>query len=398
MNNENKNAAPASQAGPAPKRSSFLDLLLFLAEHLRLLTLVPLLVGLVALGLAFLVPPTYTATTKILPPQQAQGMANAILSQLGGVAGLAGAAAGIKNPADQYVAFIKSRSISDQIIKRFKLQEFYEDEYLEDTRKRLEKRLSVASGKEGLITINIDDKSPKQAADIANAYVEELRNLMARLAVTEAAQRRVFFEKQMDKARSKLADAEAVLKASGVGESMLKITPNAALESLARLRAQVTAQELRLAAMKNFVTEANPEFQRAQAELGALRAELGRREGSETVPAGSAETGYADKYRSFKYAETLYELMAKQYEAARLDEVRDGALVQVVDLAIAPEKKSKPRRALIAIGATVGTMLVLIAFLFVRVAYRRAMRDEHTALKLSRLQALVRGARSPQPE
>ena len=239
---------------------SLLDLLQVVVDNLRLLVLGPLVAGLAALGIAFIIPPTFTATTKFMPPQQQQSAAASMLASLGALGGLAGAATGLKNPAEQYVAFLKSRSVQDALIDRFKLTERYDEKFKQDARLELEKNAQITSGKDGLISINASDKDPAFAAQLANAYVEELGHLLSRLAVTEAQQRRLFFEKQLGNTKDKLVKAEQALKASGVNSNVLKTNPTAAVEALAKLKASITAQEIKLASMRGYLTESSPSW------------------------------------------------------------------------------------------------------------------------------------------
>ncbi len=377
---------------------SLLDLLQVVADNLRLLVLAPLAAGLLALGISFAIAPTFTATTKFMPPQQQQSGAAAMLSSLGALGGLAGAASGLKNPADQYVAFLKSRSVQDALLDRFKLIERYESKLKTDARKTLEEVSKIASGKDGLITIDVDDKDPVFAAQLANAYVEELGRLLDRLAVTEAQQRRVFFEKQLTATKDKLIKAEQALGASGVNSSVLKST-GAAVVAVAQLRAQITAQEIKLAAMRGYLTESAPDFKQAQTELSAMRGQLARAEKEEPTATGS-ESDYVAKFRNFKYQETLFELFAKQYEMARIDESREGAVIQVLDAAQPPERKSKPKKALIALMTTLAVGFALLLFVFIRQALRGAAQTPESAEKIGRLrQAWARalGRRTPNP-
>lgn len=369
---------------------SLLDLALVLAENWRTLVFAPLGAGLVALGITFLIPPTFTAMTRILPPVQQQSASSALAAQLGSLAGLVGPAAGIKNPADQYVSLVKSRSVHDAIIQRFKLKELYEATYLEDARRVLEQRTKVAAGaKDGIISIEVDDRDPKRAADMANAFVEELRNLTKTLAITEAGQRRLFFEEQLAQAKNNLTTSEIALQGSGVSEATLRTVPQAALEALARLKAQITAQEIKLASMRTFMTDSNPEFRVGIQELAALRAELSKAEQSSPTKALSNGAEYIAKYRDFKYHETLFELMAKQYELARLDEAREGAVIQVVDAAQPPERRSKPKKALIAVLTTLAVFLVTVLLVFVRQAFRNMAGNPESAEKVRRLRRLL---------
>jgi tyrosine-protein kinase Etk/Wzc len=365
---------------------SLLDLLQVVVDNLRLLVLGPLAAGLLALGYTFTIAPTFTATTKFMPPQQQQSGAASLLAGLGALGGLAGAAGAIKNPADQYVAFLKSRSVQDALIERFKLTERYEAKFKEDARKSVTENVQIASGKDGLITIDASDKNPAFAAELANAHIEELGKLMNRLAITEAQQRRVFFEKQLTHAKDNLIKSEQALKASGVNSSALKASPVAAVEGLAKLKASITAQEIKLASMRGYLTESAPDFKQAQTELFAMRSQMDRAEKAEPPSStGGSDSDYITKFRDFKYHETLFELFAKQYEMARVDESREGALIQVVDAALPPERKSKPKKAQIAMMATLATGFALLLFIFIRQALRGAAQAPESAEKLGHL-------------
>jgi tyrosine-protein kinase Etk/Wzc len=376
---------------PEDDEISLLDLLQTIVDNLRLLILGPLVVGLAALGISFAVPPTFTATVKFLPPQQQQSAAASMLASLGGLGGLAGAAAGLKNPADQYLAFMKSNSVQDELIERFKLQERYETKFKDDTRLTLTANTRTTNGKDGIISVQIDDKDPKFAAELANAHVEELQKLLARLAVTEAQQRRAFFEKQLSQVKEKFTEAEQALRATGVSSSVLKSNPTSALAAVAGLKAQVTAQEVKVGAMRGYLADTAPDFKQAMIELANLRAQLAKQEKDE--PAAAAGQGdYVAKFREFKYQETLFELFARQFEMAKVDESREGAVIQVIDAAQPPERKSKPKKALIAIIATLAAGFALLLFVFIRQAMRNAKQDPESAQKLSALQASWRKA------
>ncbi len=385
-------ASEARQSmSPEDDEISLLDLLQVVADNLRLLVLGPLAAGLIALAITFAIAPTFTASTKFMPPQQQQSGAAAMLSSLGALGGLAGAASGLKNPADQYVAFLKSRSVQDALVDRFKLMERYETKFREDARRILDGNVQIAAGKDGLITIDVSDTAPQLAAQLANAYVEELSKLLNRLAVTEAQQRRLFFEKQLVNAKDNLIKAEQALKASGVNSSALKASPVAAVEGLAKLKASITAQEIRLESMRGYLTEFAPDFKQAQTELAAMRRQMASAEKEEpTAGANSGESDYIAKFRDFKYHETLFELFAKQYEVARVDESREGAEIQVLDLAQPPEKKSKPRKAMIALITTLATSIALLLFVFIRQAWRNACANPDVAAKVASLRSSMR--------
>lgn len=371
---------------------SLLDLLQTVVDNLRLLVLGPLAVGVLALAISFLIPPTYTAKTQFLPPQQQQSAAAGLLQSLGSLGGLAGAAAGIKNPGDQYIAYMKSNAVKDALIDRFKLMDRYNAKLREDARKALDEKARIASGKDGLISVEFDDEEPPFAAEVTNAYVEELRNVLGRLAVTEAQQRRLFFEKQLTQAKDKLTATEQALKATGISDSALKSNPASAVAGIATLKAQVTAQEVKIGAMRGYLAETAPDFKQAMTELANLRAQLAKQDKDDASSGSAGQGDYVSRYRDFKYHETLFELFAKQYELARVDEAREGAVIQVLDAAQPPERKSKPKKALIAIIATLASGFALLLFVFVRQALRNAGGDEETSGKLAQIKASWRRA------
>jgi uncharacterized protein involved in exopolysaccharide biosynthesis len=289
------------------------------------------------------------------------------------------------------VAFMKSRTVQDALIDRFKLMDRYESKFKQNARTALDTNVLIASGKDGLITIDASDKDPVFAAQLANAYAEELSTLLGRLAVTEAQQRRLFFEKQLGNAKNNLIKAEQALKASGVNSNVLKINPTAAVEALAKLKAAITAQEIKLASMRGYLTESAPDFKQAQTELAAMRGQMARTEKEDPATTGN-ESDYVTKFREFKYHETLFELFAKQYEMARIDESREGAVIQVVDAAVPPELKSKPKKAQIAMISTLAAGFALLLFVFIRQALRGASQTPESAEKLNRLQHAWRKA------
>lgn len=344
------------------------EMLAILGCRWKLLLAGPLLAGLAALGATYMISPIFTAVTTFLPPQQQQSSAASVLASLGPLAGLAGAGA-VRTPADQYVALMMSATVSDRIIDQFKLVDAYDSKFRIDARRSLAGNVRIGVGKkDGLITVEVDDKVPQRAAEIANRYVDELRRMTSTLAVSEAQQRRVFFERQLTQTRDRLTTAQLALQSSGFSQGALKAEPRAAAEGYAKLRAEVTAAEVRLQAMRGSLVDDTPEVRLQQTTLSALRGQLAKLEQASDAAGGS---DYVGKYREFKYQETLFDLFARQYELARADEGREGALIQVVDLATPPERKSKPKRVVTAVVTMAATLFVLIAFVLLWNSWRQ---------------------------
>jgi uncharacterized protein involved in exopolysaccharide biosynthesis len=325
-------------------------------------------------------------------------MAGALASQLGSLGAMASLASkdmGLKNPNDMYVAMFSSETVEDAMIRRFGLMQEYRQKYLSLTRKTFERYFTVnGSGKDGLIHISVEDKDPKRAAEMANAWIEEFRRLSQTLAISEASQRRLFFELQMEQAKDNLANAEEALKKTEqkTGVIQMDSQARALIESAVTLRAQIAAKEVQLQGMQTYATNENSGVVEVQRELDGLRAQLAKLGGSEggaeglIVPQGKvpqAGLEYVRKLRDVKYYETIFEIIARQFEMAKLDEAKEGAVVQVVDPALVPDRKSSPKRALImlvalAIGLFLGVLLALM-----RAGVDRMKQDPETSEKLS---------------
>lgn len=377
---------------------SLLDLLITLLRRKKTILLATMAGAALSVGVSLVLPDVYQATATLLPPQQQQSGAAAMLSQLSGLAGAAGGVPGIKNPSDLYIGMLKSRTIADRIVSRFDLKRAYEVNSQELARARLGASTDITSGKDGLIVIQVEDRDQKRVADLANAYTGELLDLTKVLAVTEAGQRRVFFERQLNAAKDSLAKAEAGLKGNldTQGVSSVEAESKAVLETAARLRAQISAKEIELNSMRPFVTPTHPDFRRAEEELASLRQEFsrlqnGRRDDAATSAAdGNQGLENVQRLRDLKYYQSLYELLAKQYEIARLDEAKNPGVIQVLDAAVQPERKFKPKRSLIVIGSTLGAFVLACVWVLLAEVGRRAAQSSETGAQYEQLRKLLR--------
>lgn len=382
-------------AEPFPEDSeiSLLDHLIVYTENRRFIVRVVALTAVAATVIAFLLPIRYEGKIVLLPPAQNTSLgatlvgqlANGSLGGLGSLASLAGGSLGLKNPADMYVALLTSRTVEDGMVQRFRLMQEYHDKRMSDARKDLEHRTTVLAGpKDGLIRLSVEDPNPARAAELANGYVEEFRKLSASLAITEAARRRLFFEQQLEQAKDKLTDAENAMTQvqRSTGVLQMDSQARALIESAAVLRAQVAAKQVQIEGLRSFATEGNPELILAKQELAALEAQLAKVAGSASDPGSDinlskgrvTEAGmeYLRHYRDLKYQETVYELLAKEFEIAKLDEAREGSIVQVVDAAVPPDRKSFPPRTLIVVGATLFSFFAALVYVSLRQRVRLA--------------------------
>lgn len=377
-------------------QGGLIDLVIILARSKRLLVGLPLAVAILAILASLALPDMYKASTKLLPPKQAESGAAAMLAQLGGMGGLAAGMAGLKSPNEVYIGMLNSRTVADRLLARFKLKEHYGLASTEKARTMLAENTQITVGKDGLITIEVEDGNRQLVAPLANAYVDELLNLTKVLAVSEAGQRRMFYEQQLEQAKRNLVAAEVKLKGSLDTRGVISVDgqSRAIVETVSRLRAQVSAKEIQLGSMQAFVTENNPQYRRVREELLSLRAELSRLEnGRPAAQDGDAAPQGLENIqtlRDVKYYQMLYELLAKQYEAARLDEAKEASVVQVLDPALEPERKFKPKRVLIGAVAALVALLAAIAIVFLREAKQRMLQTPAGAANWRALQAQLR--------
>ena len=366
---EAMDGASLSEAPSDGYKVSLIDVLTQLAYRKWLIAKVTGIVMLAGVVLALVQPVRYTATTKIMPPQQTQSGASMIMNQLtgaggGSLAALAGGGLGLKNPNDIYIGLLTSRPIADAIIQKFNLANEYHAKDMTAARQGLAGNTMVTSEKNGFISVSVTDKDKKRVAEIANAYPDQLRILTKTLAVTEASQRLVFYEEQLKQAKEALVAAELAFQQVQQQKGLVQLDAqaNAIIGGIAALRAQVAAKQVEVQALRSYSTEQNPDVQLAERQLTSLQAEESRLEQSNhspgiaglglgNVPAAGLE--YLRAAHELAYRQTLFDMLIKQYDAARLDEAKEAAIIQVVEPAIEPDHKSSQKRALIVLLFTI---------------------------------------------
>jgi tyrosine-protein kinase Etk/Wzc len=377
---------------------SVLDLIVILTARRWMILKVTAGCTIIALVVAFLLPIRFTAHITVMPPQHNSSMTSALASQfgnLGSLASLAEGTLGLKTPNEMYVTMLHSEVVEDAMIDRYGLMKEYDCKYLSQARKVFEKRFDVkANEKDDLIHISVEDRDPRRAAEMANGYVEEFRKLSQGLAITEASQRRLFFEQQLEQAKDKLADAEEALKETEQKTGMLQVDSQARalIESAAMLRAQIEAKEVQIQMMRTYAGDQNATLVEAEQGLSELRAQLAKLVGNKddetegliepkgVVPQAGLE--YVRKYRDVKYYETMFEILARQYELAKLDEAKEGALIQVVDPAHVPDRKSFPPHALIVGAGIFLGLLFSVSLALIQTSFARVRDDPDASAKL----------------
>lgn len=403
-------ALSAEERQPAgeSERIYWMRLVVLLAKRSRLILGTVLVATALAAGAVLLLPDMYSARTVILPPQQTQSALPAIMGQISSLAGLAGRDLGVKSPADLYAAILQGETIGTELVQQFQLLRVYGAKRLVDARKKLAGRSNIGvRTKEGLIDITVEDSDPKRAASIANAYVDRLFQANERLALTEASQRRQFFEREIAKSRAALARVEEEMRRTQETTGVLQVDAQARgiIEGIAGLSSQIAAKEIELRAVRTYATEKNPNLVVLEEELAGLKTQLAKAKAqgggdgdpliaTRRIPQTTLQ--YARALRDLKYQETLFELLVKQYEAARIDEAKSAPLVQVIDAATVPEKRSGPHRTLIVAGIALLSFLLAALYAVSSEAYRRYVADpRHAADVLMARSALRGGSRGP---
>lgn len=375
------------------------DLMTWLGRGKWLILAVTVVSTALALGYALWLPKTYTARTTLLPPSsQQQSNSAAAMAALGSLGGLGGALVA-KTPDELYVALLRSDSVQRPLVDRFKLRERYEVATYEAMRRALPSRVRVGSDKKsGLISVEVDDRDPVFAAELANAHAGEITKVLGRLAVSEAQLRRRFFEDQLKETKENLIKAEQDLRSvqEKSGVIALDKQAEALIGGAAQLRALIAEREVQLKVLRTGATEQNPDVQRLQSELRAMRGELARMESSQggkgsaiEMPVGripEAAIDYVRARRELKLQETLLESMLRQYEIAKLDEAKEGPVLQQVDIAVPPDYKSKPSRAAITIvGFVIGLLLSSVWVVWRALVAQRRASDPQQAAALQAL-------------
>ena len=329
-------------------------------------------------------PNIFTATARVLPPQKdAGGGMSALLGQMGGLAGLAGMG-GLGGSGELYLGILKSRSVADAVIKRLDLMTLFKSKNADDARTKLAGTIKSQIGKDGIITISAESKDPKQAAALANAMVDELGRRSVQLNLTKAGVERTFFEKRIELVKQDLKKAEDTLKAFAEQNKAIRVESQATatIAEVAKVKAEIAGMEVQLSALRSYQTEESPEVKLLKTSIRKMQSQLVTEEGignGGSIPGvgkvPSLGLEYARRLREVKTQEAIYEQLAKQFEAAKLMEAKDSSSLQILDEAVAPALKSKPKRSLIVILAAVSSFFVGILGAFV-LEYLEKMPEE----------------------
>ena len=327
---------------------------------------------------AFLLPFQYTSAVSFIPPNLngSSSMASALAGQLSAL-GAGDLVGGVKNPGDLYSGILKSRSIASELVKQFDLMHVYRVKKESQAENILAASTDVSvDTKSSIVTVYVTSKSPQLAHDLASGYMDALRATNGRLALSQSSQRAQFFGQQLAKEKDDLEDAEVELKKTEEQSGLIAPSGQTEMEigTIAQTQAQIAVREVQLAALRDSATEQNPEVIRLRSEIDDLQGQLARlqrgsgKESTAAIPTSKVpelQLEYVRKEREVKYHEALFDMLSRQYEAARLDEARDAPVLQVLDAASYPDTKSSPKRSYymaggLAFGFIAGATWILI--------------------------------------
>lgn len=379
------------------------DILYILSESRKRIAIFVLISMLFGAAFAVLIKPTFKATAVILPPQEGQSLSS-IMGQIGSLISLTGGgSSALKSPADLYVGIFESRTIADHLIVRFHLKDLYKTKTMEGTRLRLRNASRFLATKDGLIHITVEDHDPERASDMANAYVDELYALNSHLAISEAAQRRVFFDQELVNEKNALMTAENDLRQFEEKSGVIQLggQSEALIQRIEQTRAEIASREVEVQSIRTYATDQNPEAVTLREEISSLREQLTRLEqdprntqlNPSGMPAGrvpAVTLEYARKWREVKFHESLFELLSKQYEAARIDEAKAAPIIQIIDSAVPPDVKAAPHRTWLTLGfGAVGFCIACIWSIALESFHNMEQSPEY-ALKISQLRSSLR--------
>jgi uncharacterized protein involved in exopolysaccharide biosynthesis len=355
---------------------------------------------------AFLIPARYESTVQLMPPDNQSGSGLAMLAALtaksgnGGLGAVAGDLLGAKSSGALFIGVLSSRTVEDRLIERFQLKKVYSVKLEEDARKKLGENTGLSEDrKSGIIDITVTDRDPNRAAAIAQAYVEELNQLVAELSTSSAHRERVFLEERLSAVKRDLDDASQKFSQFASKNTAIDIKEQgrAMVEAAATLQGQMIAAESELKGLEQIYTPNNVRVRAVQARILELQNQLqklgGKGAGEPSQPRISSDFLYpsirelpilgvtwADLYRRTRIQETVYETLTQQYELAKVQEAKETPSVKVLDAARVPERKSFPPRSVIMSLIAVVFLAAAIFGLFLRAQWDQTDTKEPSKL------------------
>ncbi|MBN1102209.1 MAG: lipopolysaccharide biosynthesis protein [Deltaproteobacteria bacterium] len=386
------------------------DYLIVLLKRKRVVLGVTFLAALFSIIVSLLMTNRYTATARILPPQESTPGISGLVSQVGGVlGGLAAGLPGSKTTSEVYVGILESRSAADFLIQKFKLKEYYDQKLLDSVYKELASRTKIqVSRKAQIVSVSVEDADPEKAAQMANAYIEALDRINRTVNITEGHRKRVFLEKRLEKVKEDLTKAENDLREFQEKFKLVALEEQAkaTIEGAARIKGEIIVAQTELEVLRQFGTERQNEAVMLKSKIEELHRQLAKIEsgnpGKDLLKEKKGDKAAMEFYipfdelpilglqlarliREAKIQEEVFKLLTSQHELAKIEEAKDVNTIQVLDRAKPPDRKSSPRRAMIVmLSAIIAFFLAIFLAFFLEYVDRLKAEDNE------RYQELVR--------
>ena len=347
--------------------------------------------------------PKYESTAQIMPPDSGgSGLASLLpaLSKSPGLIGMASDMVGMKSTSAIFARVLESRTVQDHLIERFDLRKRYSQKYWEDARKKLSKRTIISEDKKsGVIAISVQDHDAALATELANAYVEELGSVLAKVSTSAARRERIFIEQRLADENNNLQDAEKQFSQFASTNMALDVPEQTKVEveAAARLQGELIASKAQLEGLKQTYTEENIRVKSVQAHVNELQRELSRINSGRVSTAQDGASPYpsvknlpilgvkwADLYRQTKIRETVVELLTQQYEMARIQEAKEIPSVKVLDPASTPERREPSWELIIVLGTLLSALLACLGY-FIKNWWDRWDQDDPRRILISQV-------------
>jgi tyrosine-protein kinase Etk/Wzc len=365
-----------------------LELLRLLAKRKRLIAFITVLTAILSAAYSLTLPNIYSATVKVLPPQKDAGAISSVLGQMGGLAGLAAGGKG-GGDTDLYLGIVRSRSVGEAVVKRLDLVKRWHCRGMRDAWNKLDGSIKAAAGKDGIIFVSVEDTDAKLSALIANTVADELGRTLVRLNLSKVGSEKLFLEQRLDVVKRDLKAAEEDLKRFSQNNKIVKVDSQAeaSVSGAARLKTEIASKEVELAELRRSQTDESYEVSAMQAGIRRLRAELAETSGNGGNGDGVPSIGnvpqlgleYSRKMRELKTQEALFEQLSKQYEVAKLNQAKDSSSLQILDEAVVPDLKTRPRRSTLVIMSTLVAFICSVLAVF-GLEYLERMPEEEKKL------------------
>jgi uncharacterized protein involved in exopolysaccharide biosynthesis len=333
-------------------------------------------------------------------------MLGALTAKGGDILGTAaGDALGLRTPGATIVGVLNSRTVQDDLINQFDLRGVYSVGGYDEARKILQQRTDVAEDKKsGIIMISVQDRDAQRSARLARAYIDDLNVRIEQLSTSAARREREFLEARLQTIKQQLDDS--TLQLSKFSSRNMTFDPQiqgkAMIEAGASLQGQLIAAETELSGLEQVYGPENSRVKAASARAGELRSKLRSMSGvGDTKSAGQLYPSleqlpllgntYYDLARQAKINETVYEVLTRQYELAKVQEAKEVPSIRVLDEPVVPERKIFPPRLLIVILGTLMTLLLGILWYIGAAVVAGLEHDDPRRALLQRIQQLGAG-------